>query len=416
MNTEDIRFYEFVRGASAYEVAVRNGFEGTQEEWLESLKGGTGAGTPVELDKTLTAEGKAADAKAVGEALDTKQPKGEYLTEHQQLKTINGKSIVGQGNIVIAGDGALPAPTNLRKLYYGYDFTDCTAETGIEWYYTPSERENMTIGSVTYDCPTAGTNTYGYAIANPEALASIRNKPIDRVRFRLSPDETATSGVMKFAVMPINGATYTRYIEAEFTAQDIVNSWVTIALDEAFTIGDNETFVIQPVDNSHSASDIGIAILRASVATTTDKYINTYYNVPVSWTNGGNYITRLGLCVDLGYSAGNGNAMYVPNFDEGALKGGWTNNNLTANGYAPSIGFSNAVQIKKYYVCDDICTKSLVKLSAMDAVLAFGSAVRTDGAGGRSVGSLIKFDFKNKKLIICKKNRWHNRYSCICIC
>ena len=29
---------KFARGASAYEVAVINGFEGTEEEWLESLK------------------------------------------------------------------------------------------------------------------------------------------------------------------------------------------------------------------------------------------------------------------------------------------------------------------------------------------------------------------------------------------
>lgn len=33
------------------------------------------------------------------------QPKGQYLTEHQTLKTINGQSIVGSGNITIAGDG-----------------------------------------------------------------------------------------------------------------------------------------------------------------------------------------------------------------------------------------------------------------------------------------------------------------------
>ena len=26
-------------GESAYEIAVRNGFEGTEQEWLESLKG-----------------------------------------------------------------------------------------------------------------------------------------------------------------------------------------------------------------------------------------------------------------------------------------------------------------------------------------------------------------------------------------
>lgn len=29
-----------IKGASAYEIAVKNGFKGTEEEWLESLKGG----------------------------------------------------------------------------------------------------------------------------------------------------------------------------------------------------------------------------------------------------------------------------------------------------------------------------------------------------------------------------------------
>lgn len=38
-------------GLSAYEIAVKNGFDGTEEEWLESLKGekgdpGTGEGIP----------------------------------------------------------------------------------------------------------------------------------------------------------------------------------------------------------------------------------------------------------------------------------------------------------------------------------------------------------------------------------
>lgn len=32
------------------------------------------------------------------------QPKGNYLTEHQPIKTINGESLVGEGNIVISGD------------------------------------------------------------------------------------------------------------------------------------------------------------------------------------------------------------------------------------------------------------------------------------------------------------------------
>ena len=36
-------------------------------------------------------------------AIENKQPKGDYLTEHQQLKTINGMSLVGTGDITIEG-------------------------------------------------------------------------------------------------------------------------------------------------------------------------------------------------------------------------------------------------------------------------------------------------------------------------
>lgn len=35
------------RGKSAYQVAVDNGFEGTEKEWLESLKGATGPMGPM---------------------------------------------------------------------------------------------------------------------------------------------------------------------------------------------------------------------------------------------------------------------------------------------------------------------------------------------------------------------------------
>lgn len=36
-------------------------------------------------------------------AIAEKQPKGDYLTEHQKIKTINGQSLVGTGNISITG-------------------------------------------------------------------------------------------------------------------------------------------------------------------------------------------------------------------------------------------------------------------------------------------------------------------------
>lgn len=51
-------------GESAYEIAVKNGFEGTEEEWLESLKGEPGAPGPAGRD------GKSAYAIALQEGFD----------------------------------------------------------------------------------------------------------------------------------------------------------------------------------------------------------------------------------------------------------------------------------------------------------------------------------------------------------
>ena len=51
-------------------------------EAAQSGGGGSG-GASIELDTTLTQSGKAADAKAVGDALAEKQPKGDYLTQNE---------------------------------------------------------------------------------------------------------------------------------------------------------------------------------------------------------------------------------------------------------------------------------------------------------------------------------------------
>jgi len=45
------------------------------------------------------------DAYTKAESDAKYQPKGNYLTQHQSLKTINGQSLVGTGNITISGDG-----------------------------------------------------------------------------------------------------------------------------------------------------------------------------------------------------------------------------------------------------------------------------------------------------------------------
>ena len=49
----------------------------------EAAQSGGGGGASVELDTTLSKAGKAADAKAVGDALAEKQPKGDYLTQNE---------------------------------------------------------------------------------------------------------------------------------------------------------------------------------------------------------------------------------------------------------------------------------------------------------------------------------------------
>ena len=49
----------------------------------EAAQSGGGGGASIELDTTLTQSGKAADAKAVGDALAEKQPKGDYITKNE---------------------------------------------------------------------------------------------------------------------------------------------------------------------------------------------------------------------------------------------------------------------------------------------------------------------------------------------
>ena len=46
---------QLVRGYSAYTIAVMNGFQGTEKEWLESLKGGSTSPRITSLDDTKIA-------------------------------------------------------------------------------------------------------------------------------------------------------------------------------------------------------------------------------------------------------------------------------------------------------------------------------------------------------------------------
>ena len=71
--------------------------------WIDTDEEDEGS-TPVEVDTTLSVEGRAADAKAVGEALDTKQPVGDYALKSEVPSAITGTA----GQFVVIGDDGKP--------------------------------------------------------------------------------------------------------------------------------------------------------------------------------------------------------------------------------------------------------------------------------------------------------------------
>ena len=59
---------------SAYQIAVKHGFEGSEEDWVNGLKG-----KDTTIDTTLTHEGEAADAKATGDAISAVKARQNVL-------------------------------------------------------------------------------------------------------------------------------------------------------------------------------------------------------------------------------------------------------------------------------------------------------------------------------------------------
>lgn len=83
MNTGEIRVQlQEWKGYSAYEVAVRNGFTGTQKEWLESLKGG-------ELQITVCGKNVDADGNIVLYATDIRMKEGALNTIATAMETLD---------------------------------------------------------------------------------------------------------------------------------------------------------------------------------------------------------------------------------------------------------------------------------------------------------------------------------------
>lgn len=109
------------RGKSAYEVAVDNGFTGTEQEWLESLKGKdgkdgvnstTGTGEPVSMNfprikNMLDVRAINADSDSLEDILRAivKEvvPDGDYSNHIAEFKLVNEKVEVGSTTVELIG-------------------------------------------------------------------------------------------------------------------------------------------------------------------------------------------------------------------------------------------------------------------------------------------------------------------------
>ena len=98
----------------------------------EAVQTGSGCGSTVELDTTLTQSGKAADAKAVGDALAGKQDSGNYV------KSVNGTAPDESGNVTVETGGGGSG------IYVG---DTAPSDTSALWVDT-SDNEGSTVDSV----------------------------------------------------------------------------------------------------------------------------------------------------------------------------------------------------------------------------------------------------------------------------
>lgn len=102
---------------------------------------GGGNGSTVDLSAYLPKE----------EAAQTYQPKGEYLTQHQKLKTINGQSLVGEGDITISGSGDV----EVQEAYVPVKYLENTGTQYIDTGYVLHEDDTL---EVDYEIPEAALN------------------------------------------------------------------------------------------------------------------------------------------------------------------------------------------------------------------------------------------------------------------
>lgn len=130
-------------GASAYDIAVSNGFEGTEEEWLASLKGEPGSSADLEIDDSLKEKDGILSVSTPVKSILT-QAEFDALTEDEKNHGLyvipDGESSGGGGS-----SGGSGVPSGFIGMWSGAEVPNgwalCNGENG-----TPDLRGRFVLG------------------------------------------------------------------------------------------------------------------------------------------------------------------------------------------------------------------------------------------------------------------------------
>ena len=171
-----------------------------------------GGGSSIALDTTLTQSGKAADAKAVGDALAEKQDSGNYV------KSVNGTAPDASGNVTVeaggggsGGDAVVTAEkafaASVLELNHVTDNQYAAQHDSV--LFEATEDTTLSVGSDNIISSTPVSTSANSALAPTIVVTEVK----DGYKYELNPDYTGHAHFTNYRVyFPVNiqnGKTYT---------------------------------------------------------------------------------------------------------------------------------------------------------------------------------------------------------------